>query len=75
MQDLEFCGMRESLRCGMRDLVPQPGIEPRPAALGARSLNHWTTREMPLKFSLKYCSFSLPSLKTEGAKKWLVVYP
>ena len=30
----------------MRDLVPQPGIEPGPPALGARSLTvtHWTTR-------------------------------
>ena len=30
----------------MWDLVPQPGIEPRPPALGARSLTHWTTREV-----------------------------
>ena len=33
------CGMR-ALSCSMRDLVPWPGIEPRPPALGARSLNH-----------------------------------
>ena len=33
--------------CGMQDLVPWPGIKPRPPALGARSLNHWTTREVP----------------------------
>ena len=26
-------------------LVPQPGIEPRPPALEARSHNHWTARE------------------------------
>ena len=31
----------------MRDLVPQPGIEPGPPALGAWSLTHWTTREVP----------------------------
>ncbi|XP_057560752.1 WD repeat-containing protein 82 isoform X2 [Hippopotamus amphibius kiboko] len=31
----------------MWDLVPQPGIEPRPPALGVRSLTHWTTREVP----------------------------
>ena len=30
----------------MRDLVPRPGIEPRPPALGAWSLNHSTTREV-----------------------------
>ena len=28
-------------------LAPRPGIEPMPPALGARSLNHWTTREVP----------------------------
>ena len=31
----------------MRDLAPQPGIEPRPPALGAQSPTHWTTREVP----------------------------
>ena len=31
----------------MRDLVPRPGIEPGPPALGAQSLTHWTTREVP----------------------------
>ena len=31
----------------MRDLVPQPGVEPGPPALGARSFTHWTTREVP----------------------------
>ena len=30
----------------MQDLVPQPGIEPGPPALGAWSLTHWTTREV-----------------------------
>ena len=27
--------------------VPKPGIKPVPPALGARSLNHWITREVP----------------------------
>ena len=31
--------------CGI--LVPQPGMEPEPHAVGARSLNHWTAREVP----------------------------
>ena len=31
--------------CGI--LVPQPGIKPVPPAVEARSLNHWTTREVP----------------------------
>ena len=29
--------------CLVWDLVPWPGIEPRPPALGVWSLNHWTT--------------------------------
>ena len=37
----------ESFSCGMQDLVPQPGIGPGPPALGAWSLNRWTTREVP----------------------------
>ena len=28
------------------DLVPWPEIQPEPPALGAQSLNHWTTREV-----------------------------
>ena len=31
--------------CGI--LVPRPGIEPVPPAVEARSLNHWTAREVP----------------------------
>ena len=34
--------------CSMWDLVPWPGIELRPPALGAWSLSHWTTREVPI---------------------------
>ena len=37
------------LSCGMWDLVPWPGIQYGPPALGALNLNHWTTREVPLK--------------------------
>ena len=29
-------------------LVPQPGTEPEPPALEARSLNPWTARDIPL---------------------------
>ena len=39
------CGIH-TLSCGMWDLVPQPGIKPRPPALGMRSLSHWITREV-----------------------------
>ena len=33
---------------GMRDLVPWPEIEPGPPALGVQSLNHLTTRKVPV---------------------------
>ena len=33
-------------------LVPQPGIKPAFTALEAQSLNHWTTREVPLEVIL-----------------------
>ena len=38
------------IACGI--LVPQPGIRPEPLALEARSLYHWTTREVPHAFPL-----------------------
>ena len=34
-----------------RTLVSCPGIEPIPPALGACSLNHWLTREVPQSYS------------------------
>ena len=39
----------QTLRCGMWDLVPWPGIEPTPLAWGAQSLilTHFTIREVP----------------------------
>ena len=37
--------------CGI--LVPQPGMEPVPPALGAQSPNLWTTREVPTSYYLK----------------------
>ena len=37
-----------TLSCSMWDLVPWPGIEPGSPALGAQSLSHWTTREVPM---------------------------
>ena len=39
--------------CSMLDLVPQPGIEPGPSALGAQNLSHWTTRKGPVSIFLK----------------------
>ena len=39
------CGMW-TLSCCMWGLVPWPGVEPGPVALGVWSLSHWTTREV-----------------------------
>ena len=41
------CGVRTLVAACMWDLFPWPVIEPRPPALGAWSLNHCTTREVP----------------------------
>ena len=38
--------------CGMRDLVPWPGIEPKPPALEVQSLSHWIIREVPQRVLL-----------------------
>ena len=35
-------------------LVPQPGMEPTAPALAAQSLNHWTTREVLVFYTLHY---------------------
>ena len=65
------CGKR-TLSCRMWGLVPWLGIEPEPPALGAWSLSHWTTREVPgcvtncslgsyfLIFKLEITVFTLP---------------
>ena len=36
----------QDLCWGLKDLVLWPGLEPEPPALGAGSLNHWSTREV-----------------------------
>ena len=41
-----------TLRCCIWDLIPWPGMEPRPPALGAWSLSPWTTGEVPIALSL-----------------------
>ena len=37
-----------AMPCACGILVPWPGIEPMIPALGAHSLNHWTTRKVPI---------------------------
>ena len=44
---LSFLCIMGTLSCSMWDLIPQPGIKPRPPALAAWSLSHWTTAEVP----------------------------
>ena len=44
-----------------RLLVPRPGIKPMPSAVEVRSLNHWTTREVPHVL----CLFILPLRSTD----------
>ena len=41
-----------TLSCGMWKQVPRPGIEPGSPTLGAQSLRHWITREVPEKVDL-----------------------
>ena len=63
------CGTR-TLSCSKWDLVPWPGIELRPPGLGARSLSHWITREVPLYFLWIPWSliFNLPSFLIHALK-------
>ena len=49
--------VRGIFSCGMRDLVPRPRMELRPPALGAWSLIHWTTREVPACFEFQFETF------------------
>ena len=46
---INICGIW-TLNRGTRDLVPPPGVEPRPPALGAWSLSQWAPREVPWDF-------------------------
>ena len=41
----------ESSCCGMWDIVPRPGVELMPPALGAQSVCLWTSKEAPLLLS------------------------
>ena len=53
-------------------LVPPPGIEPRPPELGARSLSHWTTREVLWTLILlAYLQQESPALGNSLLVQWL----
>ena len=65
-----FCLGTRTLSCIMCDRIPRPGIEPRPLALGVRSLSCWTIREFPAtSLKLWFAAHQLPQLCTSA--QWL----
>ena len=62
------------MACGI--LFPQPGIKPVPPAVEGQSLNHWTTRDFPLKFfvCLFVCLFFEVSLTYNKLHTYKVYY-
>ena len=44
-----------SLSCGVCDLIPWSGMEPRPPGLGVWSLSHWTPREISRSVGFLAC--------------------
>ena len=52
----------------MWDLIPRPGIEPRPPALGARSLTYWTTREVAIRVLLPPKPRPLSAMEGEASE-------
>ena len=65
------CGM-QTLSCSIWELVPWPGIKPRPLALGAWRLSYWTIREVSvfICFSLNYIIHFLNCLQSFLEKRW-----
>ena len=55
------CGM-QTLRCGMWNPVPWPGIRAGPPALRAWGLSHWTTRKVPIYWFFKHLFIYLAAL-------------
>ena len=52
------------LSCSLWCVVPLPGIEPGPSALGVQSLSHWTTRDVPWSFLIR------PKMGPSPAESW-----
>ena len=64
------CGMQNHFSCHMWDLVPWPESKPRPPALGAWSLSHWTTREVSLNDVDNEMVLSLPLAPFSPVQEW-----
>ena len=56
------------LNGSVRVLDPQPGIIPGPSVLGAQSLSHWTTREVP-----DDSYFIDEEMKVQRPEQWTVI--
>ena len=50
---------------GLWDLSPRPGIEPTPPTVEGQSLNHCTTREIPLSFFFWPCGLHIRIIATK----------
>ena len=53
---------------GMWDLIPPPGVEPVPPALGVWSLNHWSARKVPTVIFKDLNSDICTSLSINGSR-------
>ena len=61
------------LSCSTWDPIPWPGIEPQSPVLGARSLSHGTTREVPLSLFFKSRALqSISSAPKTSHDSWLL---
>ena len=61
----------QTLSCSMWDLVPWPGIEPGPPALGMWSLNHWITSTFPALQSLE---LPASTITWTNSLKWISIH-
>ena len=79
VQRIFFFLVVPDLSCGMRDLVPWPGIEPRPPALGAQSypLDHpWKSQvQKSVGNSLQFLKKLSMELPYDSAIPLLDMYP
>ena len=77
LQSMESWGVRHNwahaLAGWLWDLVPWPGIEPRPLTLERQSLSHWTTRAVLYKLFKEHLSHDLTTSYTQRGIGKLIV--